>query len=217
MARPSRWTTPALGYSPRRDGTAAGASTSSGFRKCAPMPHRGQETVTRVLRLSRRRDILRRTRPTRVYPHCARHVSRSCRLSVVCTPRYDACATKVIVRGAHAGPRTLGHPPSGCGIDPRFLELHRHRDANRDRDEEVHGYWWQPAPALSADVRQFEGAKVCRGSFSSDFGTASMCAAATLLLAGSAVIAKSVFRFRSIRRSLRLASVTLAGRRVGAV
>ena len=25
--------------------------------------------------------------------------------------------------------------------------------------------------ALSADVRQFEGAKVCRGSFSSDFGT----------------------------------------------
>jgi len=127
MARPSRWTTPALGYSPRRDGTAAGASTSSGFRKCAPMPHRGQETVTRVLRLSRRRDILRRTRPTRVYPHCARHVSRSRRLSVVCTPRYDACATKVIVRGAHAGPRTLGHPPSGCGIDPRFLELHRHR------------------------------------------------------------------------------------------
>jgi hypothetical protein len=181
------------------------------------MPHRGQETVTRVLRLSRRRDILRRTRPTRVYPHCARHVSRSCRLCVVCTPRYDACATKVIVRGAHAGPRTLGHPPSGCGIDPRFLELHRHRDANRDRDEEVHGYWWQPAPALSADVRQFEGAKVCRGSFSSDFGTASMCAAATLLLAGSAVIAESVFRFRSIRRSLRLASVTLAGRRVGAV
>ena len=70
---------------------------------------------------------------------------------------------------------------------------------------------------LSADVRQFEGAKVCRGSFSSGFGTASMCAAATLLLGGSAVIAESVFRFRSIRRSLRLASVTLAGRRVGAV
>jgi len=38
-----------------------------------------------------------------------------------CTARYDACATKVIVRGAHAGPRTLGHPPSGCGIDPRFF------------------------------------------------------------------------------------------------
>jgi hypothetical protein len=45
----------------------------------------------------------------------------------------------------------------------------------------------------------------------------SMCAAATLLLGGSAVIAESVFRFRSIRRSLGLASVTLAGRRVGAV
>jgi hypothetical protein len=59
--------------------------------------------------------------PDRVYPYCARHVSRTYRLSVVCTPRYDACATKVIVRGAHAGPRTLGHPPSGCGIDPRFL------------------------------------------------------------------------------------------------
>ena len=132
MARPSRWSTPALGYSPRRDGTAAGASTSSGFRKCAPMPHRGQETVTRVLRLSRRRDILRRTRPTRVYPHCARHVSRSCRFSVVCTPRYDACATKVIVRGgAHAGPRTLGHPPSGCGIDPRFFGIAQASPAGR--------------------------------------------------------------------------------------
>ena len=36
------------------------------------MPHRGQETVIRVLRLWRWRDILRRTRPTRVYPYCAR-------------------------------------------------------------------------------------------------------------------------------------------------
>ena len=71
------------------------------------MPHRGQETVIRVLRLWRWRDILRRTRPTRVYHYRARHVSRTYRLSVVCTPRYDACATKVIVRGAHAGPRTL--------------------------------------------------------------------------------------------------------------
>ena len=80
------------------------------IRKCAPMPHRGQETVIRVLRLWRWPDISRRTRPTRVYPYCARHVSRTYRLCVVCTPRYDACATKVIVRGAHAGPRTLGHP-----------------------------------------------------------------------------------------------------------
>jgi hypothetical protein len=44
------------------------------------MPHRGQETVIGVLRLWRWRDILRRTRPTRVYPYCARHVSRTYRL-----------------------------------------------------------------------------------------------------------------------------------------
>src|SRR6195256_4489069 len=50
------------------------------IRKCAPMPHRGQETVIRVLRLWRWRDILRRTRPTRVYPYCARNVSRTYRL-----------------------------------------------------------------------------------------------------------------------------------------
>jgi hypothetical protein len=91
------------------------------------MPHRGQETVIRVSRLWRWRDIPRRTRPTRVYPYCARHVSRTYRLSVVCTPRYDACATKVIVRGAHAGPRTLGHPSSGCELIHGFLELHRRR------------------------------------------------------------------------------------------
>ena len=91
------------------------------------MPHRGQETVIRVLRLWRWRDIPRRTRPTRVYHYRARHVSRTYRLSAVCTPRYDVCATKVIVRGAHAGPRTLGHLPSGCGIDPGFLGLHGHR------------------------------------------------------------------------------------------
>ncbi|SRR6266446_577679 len=95
------------------------------------MPQRGQETVIRVLRLWRRRDIPRRTRPTRVYPYCARHVSRTYRLSVVCTPRYDACATKVIVRGAHAGPRTLGHPPSGCGIDPRFFGIAHASPAGR--------------------------------------------------------------------------------------
>src|SRR6266404_1069775 len=95
------------------------------------MPQRGQETVIRVLRLWRRRDIPRRTRPTRVYPYCARHVSRTYRLSVVCTPRYDACATKVIVRGAHAGPRTLGHPPSGCGIDPRFFGIAQASPAGR--------------------------------------------------------------------------------------
>jgi len=57
-----------------------------------------------------RRDIPRRTRPIRVYPHCARHVSRSCRLSVVCTP---AVPTKVNVRGGPCGPRTLSHPPIG--------------------------------------------------------------------------------------------------------
>jgi len=79
--------------------------------------------VIRVLRLCRWRNMPRQTRPTRVYPYCVRHVSRTYRLSVVCTPRYDACATKVIVRGAHAGPRTLGHPPSGCGIDPRFFGI----------------------------------------------------------------------------------------------
>jgi hypothetical protein len=51
---------------------------------------------------------------------------------VVCTPRYDACATKVIVRGgAHAGPRTLGHPPSGCGIDPRFVGIAQASPAGR--------------------------------------------------------------------------------------
>ena len=100
---------------------------------------------------------------------------------------------------------------------PKIEQRESWERANRDRGEKVHGYWEQPAPALSADVRQFEGAKECRGSFSSGFGTASMCAAATLLLGGSAAIAESVFRFRSIRRSLRLASVTLAGRRVGAV
>ena len=49
--------------------------------------------------------------------------------------------------------------------------------------------------ALSADVRQFEGEKECGGA---SFATASLCAAATLLLGGSAVIAESVFRFRSI-------------------
>jgi hypothetical protein len=87
--------------------------------------------VIRVLRLWRWRDILRRTRPTRVYPYCARHVSRTYRLSVVCTPRYDACATKVIVRGAHAGPRMLGHPPSGCGIDPRFFGIAQASPAGR--------------------------------------------------------------------------------------
>src|SRR5438034_8720480 len=93
------------------------------------MPHRGQETVIRGLRLGRWRAILRRTRPTRVYPYCARHVSRTYRLSVVCTPRYDACATKV--RGAHAGPRTLDHPPSGCGIDPRFFRIAQASPAGR--------------------------------------------------------------------------------------
>ena len=35
------------------------------------MPHRGQETVIRVLRPWRWRDIPRRTRPTRVYAYCA--------------------------------------------------------------------------------------------------------------------------------------------------
>jgi hypothetical protein len=52
-------------------------------------------------------------------------------ISVVCTPRYDACATKVIVRGAHAGPRTSGHPPSGCGIDPRFFGIAQASPAGR--------------------------------------------------------------------------------------
>src|SRR5437016_13003209 len=95
------------------------------------MPHRGQETVIRVLRLWRWRDILRRTRPTRVYHYRARHVSRTYRLSAVCTPRFDVCATKVIVRGAHAGPRTLGRLPSGCGIDPGFFGIAHTSPAGR--------------------------------------------------------------------------------------
>ena len=52
---------------------------------------------------------------------------RLANLSPFCGLHPAVRATKVIVRGAHAGPRTLGHPPSGGGIDPRFLELHRHR------------------------------------------------------------------------------------------
>ena len=90
------------------------------------MPHQGQETVIRVLRLWRWPDMLRRTRPTRIYPWAARHVSRTYRLSVVCTPRYDACVTKMIVRGAHTRPRTLGHHRSAELIHG-FLELHRRR------------------------------------------------------------------------------------------
>ena len=55
--------------------------------------------MIRVLRLWRWRDILRRTRPTRVYPYCARHVSRTYRLSVVCTPREPviSCAITCLV------------------------------------------------------------------------------------------------------------------------
>ena len=39
------------------------------IRKCASTPHRGQETVIRVLRLWRWWDVQRRTRPIRVYPY----------------------------------------------------------------------------------------------------------------------------------------------------
>src|SRR5437660_9636832 len=46
------------------------------IRKCAPMPHRGQETVIRVLRLWRWRDIPRRTRPA-IFRLSRREASKS--------------------------------------------------------------------------------------------------------------------------------------------
>jgi hypothetical protein len=78
------------------------------------MPHRGQETVIRVLRLWCWRDIPRRARPTRGVSLL--RAPRLANLSPFCDLHPAVRATKVIVRGAYAGPRTLDCPPSGTEL-----------------------------------------------------------------------------------------------------
>jgi hypothetical protein len=52
---------------------------------------------------------------------------RLANLSPFCGLHPAVRATKVILRGARAGSRTLGHPPSGAELIHGFLEMHRHR------------------------------------------------------------------------------------------
>ena len=71
--------------------------------------------MIRVLRLWRWWDILRRTRPIRVYPYCVRHVSRTNRLPLVCTPtvrclRDEGDRTRRPCRAADVGSSTIGVP-----------------------------------------------------------------------------------------------------------
>ena len=104
------------------------------------MPHRGQETVIRVLRVWCWRDIPRRTRPTRGVSLL--HAPRLANLSPFCGLQPAVCATKVIVRGAYGGPHdrtaTLSqivHLSLRCMFEP---------DANFDRQRRPYAPILQP-------------------------------------------------------------------------